>query len=104
MKIIEINLQSIFNLCKKYKVKKLYLFGSILTERFNENSDVDFSIEFDREEIDRNKLDWADLFFDFLHEMESLLERKVDIVFDNYISNKIFRKELDNTKRLLYRG
>lgn len=102
MKIIEINLQSIFNLCKKYKVKKLYLFGSILTERFNENSDIDFSIEFDREEIDRNKLDWADLFFDFLHEMESLLERKVDIVFDNHISNIIFRKELDNTKRLIY--
>ncbi len=102
MKLIEINLQQIFALCKKYKVKKLYLFGSILTERFNDQSDVDFSVEFDKEEINNNKMDWADLFFDFLHEMEELLGRKVDLVFDNYISNTIFRKELDNTKRLIY--
>lgn len=102
MKLIEINLQHIFALCKKYKVKKLYLFGSILTDRFNDQSDIDFSVEFDNEEIAKNKIDWADLFFDFLHEMESLLGRKVDMVFDNYISNKIFRKELDNTKRLIY--
>ncbi|MDE7437715.1 MAG: nucleotidyltransferase domain-containing protein [Muribaculaceae bacterium] len=102
MKLIEINLQNIFALCKKYKVKKLYLFGSILTDRFNDESDVDFSVEFDKEEINKNKMDWADLFFDFLHEMENLLGRKVDMVFDNHITNKIFRKELDNTKRLIY--
>lgn len=102
MKLIEINLQHIYALCKKYKVKKLYLFGSILTDKFNDDSDVDFSVEFDKEEINKNKIDWADLFFDFLHEMENLLGRKVDIVFDNYITNKIFRKELDNTKRLIY--
>ena len=102
MKLIEINLQNIFALCKKYKVKKQYLFGSILTDRFNDESDVDFSVEFDKEEINKNKMDWADLFFDFLHEMENLLGRKVDMVFDNHITNKIFRKELDNTKRLIY--
>lgn len=102
MKLIEINLQNIFALCKKYKVEKLYLFGSILTDRFNDESDVDFSVEFDKEEINKNKMDWADLFFDFLHEMENLLGRKVDMVFDNHITNKIFRKELDNTKRLIY--
>ncbi len=50
----------------------------------------------------KNKIDWANLFFDFLHEMENLLGRKVDMVFDNYISNEIFRKELDNIKRQIY--
>lgn len=28
-------------LCRKHNVKHLYLFGSVLTSRFNENSDVD---------------------------------------------------------------
>ncbi|MBD5196291.1 MAG: nucleotidyltransferase domain-containing protein [Bacteroides sp.] len=102
MKLIEINLHQIFDLCKKYKVKKLYLFGSILTDKFNDKSDVDFSIEFDKDEITKSKLDWANVFFDFMHEMESLLGRKVDIVFDNHITNKLFRMELDNTKRLIY--
>ena len=102
MKLIEINLQKIFELCRKYKVKKLYVFGSILTNRFNDNSDVDFCVDFDKESINEAKLDWAALFFDFLHEMESLLKRKVDIVFDTYISNPIFRQELDSTKQLIY--
>ena len=41
MKLIELNLQRIFDLCKLHKVKSLSVFGSILTDRFNEQSDVD---------------------------------------------------------------
>ncbi|WP_295731600.1 nucleotidyltransferase family protein [uncultured Muribaculum sp.] len=102
MKLIEINLHRIFELCKKYRVRKLYVFGSILTDRFSEDSDVDFAVDFDKEAINRDNMDWADLFFDFLHEMESLLKRKVDMVFDGNITNSVFRKELDRTKRLVY--
>ena len=102
MKLIEIHLHKIFDLCRKYKVKKLYVFGSILTNRFNDNSDVDFCVDFDKESINSAKLEWASLFFDFLHEMEALLKRKVDIVFDTHINNPIFRQELDRTKQLIY--
>ena len=41
MKLIENNLQKIIALCKKHKVRKLFAFGSVLTNRFNEGSDVD---------------------------------------------------------------
>lgn len=34
MKLIERNMQTIIALCKMYKVNKLFVFGSILTERF----------------------------------------------------------------------
>ena len=40
MKLIENNIQKIVALCKKYKVNKLFVFGPILTDRFNEDSDV----------------------------------------------------------------
>lgn len=43
MKLIEMNIDKIIALCKKYKVMKLWVFGSILTSRFNDDSDVDFS-------------------------------------------------------------
>ena len=102
MHLIELNLQRIIELCKKYRVKRLFVFGSILTDRFNDDSDVDFSVDFDRESINADKLDWADLFFDFMDELQNVLKRKVDIVFDDYINNQYFRKELDSTKQLIY--
>ncbi len=102
MKIIELNILHIRELCKKYKVKSLYVFGSILTDRFKDSSDIDFSVSFDKEAISLENLDWADLFFDFIHELETLLKRRVDMVFDDNISNAVFKQELDNTKKLIY--
>lgn len=47
MKLIELNIKQIWNLCLKHRVKSLAVFGSILTDRFNEQSDVDFLVDFD---------------------------------------------------------
>ena len=102
MHLIEHNLQQIIELCKKYRVKRLFVFGSILTDRFNDKSDIDFSVDFDREAIITDNLDWANLFFGFIDELPYLLKRKVDMVFDDYINNQYFRKELDRTKQLIY--
>lgn len=102
MKLIEMNIDKIIALCKKYKVAKLWVFGSILTPRFNDESDVDFSVDFDSETINREGLDWADTFFDFMHELEDLIGRRIDLVCDDAVKNKIFRKELDATKLLIY--
>lgn len=102
MKLIELNISKITALCKKYKVRKLYVFGSILTDRFNDQSDVDFSVDFDKETINRDNLDWTDIVFGFIHDMEDLLRRKIDIVFEGYVRNEYFKAELDETKRLIY--
>lgn len=102
MKLIELNIAKIRTLCQKYRVRKLYVFGSILTDRFNDNSDVDFSVDFDSESINKEKLDWADVFFGLIHDLERILGRKVDMVTESSIRNHIFRQELDNTKKLIY--
>ncbi|MBD5276644.1 MAG: nucleotidyltransferase [Bacteroides sp.] len=98
MKLIELNIDKIATLCKKYKVSRLWVFGSILTPRFNDNSDVDFSVEFKYDLID----DLFVIFFDFIEELQTLLGRKVDVVDETAISNRYFRKELDATKVLIY--
>ena len=41
MKLIEMNIDKIVALCKKYKVAKLWVFGSILTSRSLKNR-IDF--------------------------------------------------------------
>ena len=102
VRLIEMNMDKIVALCKKYKVAKLWVFGSILTPRFNDQSDVDFSVDFDAETIKSEGLDWADTFFDFMHDLENLIGRRIDLVCDDAVSNKIFRKELDATKKLIY--
>ncbi len=102
MKLIELNIERITALCRKYRVAQLWVFGSILTPRFSSESDIDFAVNFDSETINREGLDWADIFFDFIHELESLLGRKVDMVCEDAVTNRFFRKELDSTKRLIY--
>ncbi len=98
MKLIEMNIDKIIALCRKYKVAKLWVFGSILTPRFTDKSDVDFSVIFKYDEIK----DMFITFFDFIYELEQLLGRKVDMVDETAVKNPYFRKELDNTKRLIY--
>ena len=102
MKLIEMNIDKIAALCRKYKVAKLWVFGSILTPRFNDQSDVDFSVNFDAETINSEGLDWADIFFDFMHGLEAIVGRRVDLVCDDAVRNPVFRIELDRTKHLIY--
>ena len=58
MKLIENNIQKIVALCKKYKVNKLFVFGSILTDRFNDDSDVDLVVSFNKAEVNAAPRKW----------------------------------------------
>lgn len=100
MKLIELNMDRIITLCKKYKVAKLWAFGSILTDRFNDRSDVDLLVVFDKTRI--ALLDMADVFFDFIEELEMLFGRKVDLTDYSAITNKFFKEEVDEKKLLLW--
>ncbi len=99
MHLITNNLQKLFALCRKYKVSKLYAFGSILTEKFNDKSDVDILVNFNSE-IDYNN--YADNYFDFYNALKSLFGRNVDLVDETSVKNPFFREELNETKHLIY--
>lgn len=100
MNLIHTNIDKIVALCKEYKVLKLWVFGSILTDRFNENSDVDMLVIFDKTRI--AILDMADIFFDFINELELLFGRRVDLTDYSAIGNKYFKEEVDEKKVLLW--
>lgn len=46
---IDIDRQRIAAFCRKYRVKRLSLFGSVLTDDFGPDSDVDVLVEFEPE-------------------------------------------------------
>ena len=70
----------------------------ILTPKFNDQSDIDLALDFNDQEIP----DMFEHFFDFIYELETLLERKVDLVDQSAIRNSYFQKELNSTKKLIY--
>jgi len=98
MNLIEKNIDTLIGLCKRHKVKELYIFGSILTPKFNASSDVDFLVQFDNVDI----LEYADNYFDFKEKLEKLLDRDIDLLENQAIRNPIFRKVLDRDKKLVY--
>jgi len=95
---IEQNVAAIRSLCKRFKVKSLFVFGSAVRKDFNEYSDIDFLVEFDRTGIRGS----FDQYFDFKEALEHLLGRNVDLVCRNSMRNPIFREEVESSKREIY--
>lgn len=98
MNIIEKNIDSLILLCKQHKVKELYIFGSILTSRFNKDSDIDMLVQFENIDV----LEYADNYFDFKEKLEKLLGREIDLIENQAIRNPIFRKIIDRDKKIVY--
>ena len=98
--ILSKNISQIQNLCKKYRIKRLWAFGSVLRKDFSLDSDIDVLYELDHDKLEgRQHLDY---FFGFLDEMQSLLGRKIDTVWYPGIKNPYFKEEIEETKVLLY--
>ncbi len=85
-------------LCEKYHVERLYAFGSVLTDRFGPDSDVDLIVAF----RDWMALSLLDDFFDFKESLENLFNRPVDLMGEQPIRNPVLRRSVESTKQLLY--
>lgn len=86
-------------LCRKYRVGRLYLFGSAATGLWNsETGDVDLLVDLGEYEagITYRYLDFAD-------ELESLLGRHVDLVTTGGLRRRsLLREEIERSKVQLY--
>ncbi len=100
MKLIELNLQHILDLCRKHNVKTLSVFGSILTDRFNDQSDVDLLVDF--KPIDLDTFDYVGNYFSLKDSLERLFNRNVDLIEYGKNLNPIFMAIVDKKKRLIY--
>ncbi|OFY61988.1 MAG: nucleotidyltransferase [Bacteroidetes bacterium RBG_13_42_15] len=98
MKIIDKNIEIIKDLCKKHKVKRLFVFGSVLTGRYKKNSDIDLLVDF----RDVDLYEYAENYFNLKKALENLLKRDVDLLEDKAIKNPYLRQSIDSTKQLIY--
>ena len=98
--IISNELDNLKKICTNYKVSTLYLFGSGTGQKFNEKSDLDFLVKF----TDIPLFDYADYFFDFMHELESLYNRKIDLITEQSLTNPYLINSINKNKTLIYAG
>lgn len=85
-------------LCLQNKVKSLYVFGSVLTEKFSEKSDIDLVVDIDS----NDPFDYADSYFNLKFGLQDLLKRPVDLLENKALKNPYFRQNLDSSKSLIY--
>lgn len=91
--------QQILQMCREFKVKKLVVFGSATGTEFDENSDVDFLVEFD--EI-LSAVEYSASYFALLESLELLLNRKVDLHTAGSIRNPYLLASIESSQELLY--
>src|SRR5690606_31826198 len=98
MNTINQNINLINSLCKFHKVDKLYAFGSVLTDRFNDRSDIDLIVSFGNVDL----LDYADNYFDLKFSLENVFKRPVDLLEEKAIRNPYFKKAVEQKRHLIY--
>jgi len=98
MELVERNTDKLIELCANHKVGQLYLFGSALTNQFNDSSDIDLLVQFNQVDL----LEYFDNYMDFKEQLEALFGRSVDLVENQAIRNPIFRRIVDREKQLIY--
>ncbi len=94
-----IRLDVLRNTLAKHQVEKAYLFGSILTQKFDNQSDIDILVRF-RDNL--SPLEKGDLWWSLHDTLRDLYQREIDIVTENSLKNPYFINELNRTKKLVY--
>ena len=90
---VEIN-----KLCLHNKVKSLFVFGSVLSDRFTENSDIDLVVDIDS--ID--PFDYAEYYFNLKFALQDLFRRPIDLLENKALHNPYILQNIDRTKTLVY--
>jgi predicted nucleotidyltransferase len=98
MRLIQEHINEIIALCDKHNISELYVFGSVLTDSFTKDSDIDFLVRFGEVDL----FEYFDNYMEFKESLESLFDRTVDLVEMQTLKNPILKRSIDNKKTLLY--
>ena len=82
-------------IAEKYGVERVYLFGSRARGDYSDDSDYDLS-------IDQGSLVKLRDFLDFIDELESVLNRKVDVVCRDDVGRGGFYQSMVSSEVLIY--
>lgn len=89
------------DICRRFRVGQLYLFGSATGVRYQPGrSDLDFLVTLD----ERPSGEYADDYLNLAEALEQLFQSPVDLVTERSIRNPYLRETILKTRQLLYDG
>ena len=88
----------IIEICRHLNVKYLYVFGSVITDQFKEDSDIDLLVNINS----LDPFDYAENYFELKFRLEELLGRRIDLLEEKAINNKHLKFNIDKSKKLIY--
>lgn len=91
-------LNDVLVLCKKHKVKTLFAFGSVLTNQFGPDSDIDLVVDIQTED----PIEYAENYFDLKFKLQDLFKKPVDLLEQKGIRNMYLKKRINDSKKILY--
>lgn len=97
--LIEKQKKELIAICEALKIKRLFVFGSVVSDKFREDSDIDFLISFsDNLTID----EYTQNYFTLHYKLRELFKREIDIVTERTLSNPYFIESINDSKQLIY--
>ena len=97
--LLDIRRSEIEGFCRKYRVKTLEVFGSAVDGSWDPmTSDLDFLVDF--ESLPPGQL--FDHYFDLKDQLQTMFQRRVDLVSPDGIRNPIFLEAVNASRRVLY--
>lgn len=89
--------ENIENFCRKWKISEMALFGSVLSEDFRPDSDIDILVSF------KNDAGWGLFeFVDMVDELKAIFGRKVDLVEKDSLRNPFRRQAILAGNEVIY--
>ena len=89
--------REIDNFCLKWKISEMALFGSVLSDEFRSDSDIDVLVSF------KDDAGWGLFdFVDMIDELKAIFGRKVDLVEKDSLKNPFRRKRILDSNEVIY--
>ena len=97
--LIEIHHDALLDLCRKYHVFRLDVFGSVVSGEFDESrSDIDFLVEF----MPLTPAEHAKAYFGLLADLQDLFEKQIDLVEIKAVTNPYLLESLEKSRTEIY--
>ena len=99
--LVRDQLPNLAELCQRYQVRTLAIFGSALRDDFDlRRSDLDFLVEFDEPPPGN----YAKAYFGLLFALEELFGRSVDLLTIPSLKNPYLRRQIFQERQLLFQA
>ena len=98
MNLISSHIETIKKLCDVYHVKSLFAFGSVTRNALKPSSDIDFLVDIDNDD----PISYSDDYFGLKFQLEQLFKRPIDLLEEKALRNEYLKRNIDNSKILVY--